>query len=395
MFLFYHDMEIEQKAESIKQKAKAYHTKRFEFTFPLSRDIGVISTAFLLYALCFMLSSCQPPKQDDKATNYVSLVENDSATKLDVFIDGKYFTSYLYADTLLRKPVLFPLHTASGERITRGYPFAPNAGERIDHPHHYGLWFNHGDVNGIDFWNSSVDREKGDPRYGRINHVRFTKVESGKTGTLQVEKEWRSSTNALVLLERSQFVFEGDENSRAISHTATLTAPEVDVLFEDSKEGMFALRVRRELEIPSDDSTILLTEKPTAREEKVVDSERVTGRYRNSNGLEGYPDVWGKRAKWMQLSGVVQGDSISICIFDHPDNVNHPPHWMARDYGLFGVNPLGSKLYTEGKEQFNFMLKKGDSVTFKHKVVIIDGMAVAPLKIDSLYKAFISAAQAK
>src|SRR5688572_2059365 len=386
-------MEIKEKVKSRKQKAKACCVEKFGSTCQMSNGTDITSAVVLLFALCFMLSSCQPAKQADKATNYVSLVENDSATKLDVFIDGKYFTSYLYADTLLRKPVLFPIHTASEERITRGYPFAPNEGERIDHPHHYGLWFNHGDVNGIDFWNSSVDRKKGDPRYGRIDHVKFTKVESGKTGTLEVEKEWRSSTNALVLLERSKFVFDGDENSRTITHTATLTAPEVDVLFEDSKEGMFALRVRRELEIPSDDSTILLTGKLTPPEQKVVNNETVSGRYRNSNGLEGYPDVWGKRAKWMQLTGVVRGDSISICIFDHPDNVNHPPHWMARDYGLFGVNPLGSKLYTEGKEEFNFMLKKGDSVTFKHKVVIMDGMAVAPSKIDSLYLAFVSAPQ--
>ena len=228
-------------------------------------------------------------------------------------------------------------------RVTRGYPFAPNAGERIDHPHHYGLWFNHGDVNGIDFWNSSVERKKGDPRYGKINHVKFLKVESGKTGTLEVEKEWRSSTDSLVLIERTQYVFSGDADKRIITHTTTLSAPEVDVLFEDSKEGMFAMRVRRELEIPADDSTVLLTENLTPSSE-VVSKQGVSGHYRNSNGLEGYPDVWGKRAKWMQLAGVVNNDSISICMFDHPENLNHPPHWMARDYGLYSVNPLGSKL---------------------------------------------------
>ena len=99
--------------------------------------------------------------------------------------------------------------------------------------------------------------------------------------------------------------------------------------------------------------------------------------------------VWGKRAKWMQLSGIVDNDSISIIIFDHPDNVNHPPHWMARDYGLFGVNSLGSNLYTEGKEQFNFVLKEGDSVTFKHQVLIINGNPPAG-KIDEFYKDFAS-----
>jgi len=337
-----------------------------------------------------VLSSCQQQKEvNDHPSEYVSLVENDSLTKLDVFIDGKYFTSYIYADSILRKPVLFPILTASEERVTRGYPFAPNAGERIDHPHHYGLWFNHGDVNGIDFWNSSVERKKGDPRYGKINHVKFLKVESGKTGTLEVEKEWRSSTDSLVLIEQTQYVFNGDANRRLITHTTTLSAPEVDVLFTDSKEGMFAMRVRRELEIPADDSTVLLTENLTPSSE-VVSKQGVSGYYSNSNGLEGYPEVWGKRAKWMQLAGVVNNDSISICIFDHPGNVNHPPHWMARDYGLYSVNSMGSNLYTKGKEQLNFKLKKGESVTFKHQVVIIDGTNPAPAQIEALYNEFVT-----
>jgi hypothetical protein len=344
--------------------------------------------ALSLLLSIFSLFSCKQRTPDASSSNYVSLIENDSASRLDVFIDGKYFTSYLYTDTLLRKPVLFPLHTANNVRITRGYPFAPNPGERIDHPHHYGLWFNHGDVNGIDFWNSSAARKKDDPRFGRINHVKFLKEESGDAGTLEVEKEWRSSTNALVLIERTQYVFSGDENRRLITHASTLSAPEGDVLFEDSKEGMFAMRVRRELEIPTGDSTILLSDDLKPSESAVVDNQNVSGHYRNNNELEGYPDVWGKRAKWMQLSGRINADSISICIFDHPDNPNHPPHWMARDYGLYGVNSLGSSLYTEGKEQFNFTLKKGDSVTFKHQVVIVNGNHPEHADIESWYKEF-------
>ena len=379
---------MKPKVKGLKQKAKACLTKKFEAIVQMSKDLRVPATVFLFFAFCFLLSACQQQKEvNDHRSDYVSLIENDSLTRLDVFIDGKYFTSYLYADSILKKPVLFPLTTASEVRVTRGYPFAPNAGERIDHPHHYGLWFNHGDVNGIDFWNSSVERKKGDPRYGKINHVKFLKKESGKTGTLEVEKEWRSNTDTLVLRERTLYVFSGDANRRIITHTTTLTAPEADVLFTDSKEGMFAMRVRRELEIPADDSTVLLTENLTPSSE-VVSKEGVSGHYRNSNGLEGYPGVWGKRAKWMQLSGVVNNDSISICIFDHPENLNHPPHWMARDYGLYSVNPMGSKLYTEGKEQLNFRLKKGESVTFKHQVVIIDGTNPDPATLESWYNAF-------
>jgi hypothetical protein len=350
------------------------------------------TNAIITSSLClFILSSCQQPKDvDDHPSDFVTLVENDSLTKLDVFVDGKYFTSYLYADSILRKPVLFPLRTASEERITRGFPISANAGERVDHPHHYGLWFNHGDVNGIDFWNSSVTSRNPKARYGRINHVKFLKVESGDTGTLAVEKEWRSDTNALVLIEKTKYIFKGDGNRRLITHITTLSAPEVDVFFQDSKEGMFAMRVRRELEIASDGPSILLNNDLIRSDSAVVDSLGVSGHYRNSNGLEGYPEVWGKRAKWMQLSGMVNEDSISICIFDNPDNLNHPPHWMARDYGLYGVNSLGSKLYTEGKEEFNFTLKRGDSVTFKHQVVIVDGMYPSSEKIELWYKDFVS-----
>lgn len=338
-----------------------------------------------------MLFSCKesPKNETDPLTDYVSLRQNDSLNRLDIFIDGRYFSSYLYADSILRKPVLFPILTASEKRVTRGFPIAPNPNERIDHPHHYGLWFNHGVVNEVDYWNSAVVPKKPDVRYGRINHVKFLTVESGDTGRLEVKKEWRNDMNELTLIEHTSYVFTGNINQRIITHITKLTAPEVDVLFEDSKEGMFAMRVRRELEVASDKPTVLLDTMLEASESTVPDNDEVTGHYRNSNGLEGYPDVWGQRASWMQLSGMVQGDSISICLFDYPKNPNHPPHWMARDYGLFGVNPFGSKIYTQGKEQFNFSLKKGESVTFKHQVVIINGVYPAKRKIDSLYNRFV------
>lgn len=69
-------------------------------------------------------------------------------------IGGKLFTSYTYNNTI-DKPVLYPLLTASGKIVTRGFPVAPRPFERTDHPHHIGLWFNYGDVNGLDFWNNS------------------------------------------------------------------------------------------------------------------------------------------------------------------------------------------------------------------------------------------------
>src|ERR1022692_2411971 len=77
----------------------------------------------------------------------VTVVPNEAARRVDVLVDGQPFTSYIWPDTL-KKPVLFPLRTASGTIITRGYPLEPRPGERTDHPHHVGLWFNYENVNG-------------------------------------------------------------------------------------------------------------------------------------------------------------------------------------------------------------------------------------------------------
>src|SRR5262245_22458769 len=74
--------------------------------------------------------------------------------RVDVTVAGKPFTSYIWPERLA-KPVLYPIRTAGGTLVTRGFPMDPRPGERVDHPHHVGLWFNYGDVDGVDFWNNS------------------------------------------------------------------------------------------------------------------------------------------------------------------------------------------------------------------------------------------------
>jgi hypothetical protein len=57
-------------------------------------------------------------------------------------------------------------------------------------------------------------------------------------------------------------------------------------------------------------------------------------------------------------------------MIDHPKNVGYPAYWHARGYGLFAVNPLGMKALSDGKETLNFKLKKGESTTFRYRLVI-------------------------
>src|SRR5580704_8895820 len=109
------------------------------------RALGVmLFTAFML---------CCAASRSNGSSDRIRVVADEPARRVDIAIDGQPFTSYIWPATLA-KPVLYPLRTAGGIVVTRGYPLDPRAGERSDHPHHAGLWFNYGSVNGIDFWNN-------------------------------------------------------------------------------------------------------------------------------------------------------------------------------------------------------------------------------------------------
>jgi hypothetical protein len=97
------------------------------------------------------------------------------------------------------------------------------------------------------------------------------------------------------------------------------------------------------------------------------------GNYLTSAGKTG-DDAWSSRGVWCKVYGKVGADSVSIAIIDHPQNPNYPTFWHARGYGLFAANPLGEKIFTNGKSEKNLTLKTGESVTFKYRIVINNGM---------------------
>src|SRR2546428_9921219 len=102
----------------------------------------------------------------------VEVVAHEDQRRVDVLVDGKPFTAFIYPTaTTLKKPTLYPLRTASGKLVTRGWPLEPRPGERVDHPHHIGLSFTYSAVNGLDFsTNSDVIPAAPAPQVGTILH---------------------------------------------------------------------------------------------------------------------------------------------------------------------------------------------------------------------------------
>jgi Methane oxygenase PmoA len=303
----------------------------------------------------------------------IRVVANESARRVDVTIDGKPFTSYLWPATIM-KPVLYPLRTATGRLVTRGFPLDPRKGERVDHPHHVGLWFNHGDVNGFDFWNNSDAIPKDQAVHmGTIHHKRIVSARSGDDrGELSIEAEWVAGDGKALLREQTQFIFRGTADTRVIDRYTTLTALDHRVVLRDNKESTLGIRLARELEQPSNQPEVFTDASGKATTVPVLDNTGVTGEYVSSEGKKG-DAVWGTRGKWTLVGGRIGSQPIAIAILDHPSNFGYPTHWHARGYGLFAANPLGQKALGDGNEELNLVLDSGKSATFRYRVMILDG----------------------
>src|SRR6185436_17382031 len=307
---------------------------------------------------------------------------NEAARRVDILVDGRPFTSYVWPETQ-KKPVLYPLNASDGTPVTRGFPLEPRAGERVDHPHHAGLWFDYGNVNGVDFWNNSVFlTPEQRTKMGTITQQRITRATSGKDrGELSVETDWIMPDGQRILREATTFVFRSGPNARAVDRITTLTALDKQVLFKDDKEGMFGMRVRRELEQPSNEPLVFTDSSGRPTAVKVLDNTGVTGQYPSSEGKTG-DAVWGTRARWTMLSGKVADESIALVILDHPKNTGFPSYWHARGYGLFAVNPLGQEIFSNGKEKLNLTLEPKQSITFRYRLLILSG-PTTPVQVET------------
>lgn len=334
----------------------------------------IFSFAVILTAI--ILSSCNSGKEK------VTFVEDQANKRIDVMIDGNLFTSYQWPDNVC-KPVLYPIISAAGTEITRGFPIKPKDGERTDHPHQIGMWLTYGNVNGSDFWgNGSRGLGTKNQNGGVIKHLKVDKMKEGSgKGILITSGIWIDREGNEVLVESTEYHFIAEGPNRIIDRITTLTAKDKDVSMPDTKEGMFGIRVARQLELPSTGQAVVYKSgSEPIRVNAMADD--ITGNYLSSEGVEGEA-VWSTRAKWMNLYGNIGEEKISIAICDHPKNPGYPTYWHARGYGLFAANPLGVKDFTKEQETLDFSIPAGKSVTFRYRVVFASGEHLTDAQINS------------
>ena len=150
----------------------------------------------------------------------------------------------------------------------------------------------------------------------------------------------------------------------------TIHASNGKVTMGDTKEGSMAIRLTSTMR---------------------VRGEVGQGHIVNSEGNR-ETSAWGKRAKWCDYYGPVEGQTVGVAIFDHPDNPCHPTWWHVRDYGLFAANPFGVHDFEKKPAGTgDLVIPAGQSVTFKYRFYFHRGDEKQG-KVAERYRAYASGA---
>ena len=300
---------------------------------------------------------------DSDASKPSSVVLSQNDKQISVSLDGKLFTSFDFQT--YAKPIFYPIYAPGQIPMTRDWPMKKDSvGESHDHPHHKSMWISH-EISGVDFWKE---------REGSVVTDSIETDFAGKPNNVfRASSSWiKKSDGETLLTDRTTYWFGGDNKSRWINCLISYRATHGDFQFDDTKEGLFAIRTHPDLRL-------------SARPKSGV--AEVFGKAINSEGVTGKA-VWGKAAKWMLYYGPVNGKPVSVAIYDHPSNLRHPTTWHARDYGLVAANPFGMHHFLGRKKGAGaYKVKGGESLELCYRIEFFRGIAT-PEVVEAKFKEF-------
>ena len=273
----------------------------------------------------------------------------------------------------LAKPFLWPVLAPNGTPVTRAWPMDRGGPDKTDHFHQKSVWFCHGDVipEGIDLKGKhAVDFWSEFPGHGRIVCVK-AEVPGGKAAVV-TWNEWRTADDVKIMDEERTVTFRELPAGRLFVFDITLKATVCPIVFGDTKEGSFGVRVH----------DAIRTESPTGGVVTAADGTTVEAPMKDNL------PVWGKPSEWHDYSGTIEGKAAGIAVFDHPDNPR--AHWHTRAYGLMAANPFGRDKSgfpaQKGKTDL-VRIEKGKELKLRYAVYAHDGDAKAG-QVAEAYEAF-------
>ncbi|GIX06642.1 MAG: hypothetical protein KatS3mg115_1045 [Candidatus Poribacteria bacterium] len=252
------------------------------------------------------------------------------------------------------KPYISMLPAPSGRNLLADAP--------SDHLHHHGIWWAHGDVNGVDFYLETPGAHRG-----RIVHREWLEVTETPDRVGFVERlSWKGPDGREMIEEVRRIRLTRGWRSGLLLELESVYRALEDLRFGTTKESGIPL--------------IRMADAFTGR---------AGGRIENSEGQQGEEATFGRPARWVSYTAPVPegygGGWEGLTCFDHPSNPHHPTCWFTREYGP--LSPREGHHFT-GEER----LAAGETLRLRHGIYVHRG-APADLDLESAFSEYVSLAE--
>jgi len=251
-------------------------------------------------------------------------------SKINVTIDGKFFTSYIFSDDE-KYPFFFPVNgPVSGGSVT--------SMRNAEYPHHSSLFFGCDLVNGGNWWQEGLER-------GRIVSVNAEIVkQGGDTVIITDECIWSRPGAVSPIKDLRKFIITAPSPDLYQIDVEIVMEMLTDVRILKTNHSLFSVRTSPDISVRNGGTMI------------------------NAEGLRSEKETFGKRSAWLDFYGK-RGTSIEgIAILQHPSNPWYPAPWFTRDYGFMSPTPM----YWPENDKDIFM-KKGTVLNLRYLVLVHSG----------------------
>ena len=253
--------------------------------------------------------------------------------RIDVVIDGQFFTSYRFsADE--KYPFFFPVNGPSGASVT--------SMRNGTYPHHSSLFFGCDMVNGGNYWQEGLNR-------GRIVSEGAVVEKTGKEVVITDVCNWTRPGAEQPFRDTRRITISAPSKAvRQIDFDITMEAL-IDVEIKKTNHSLFSARMDPDLSV------------------------EFGGTMLNAQGDLGQEGTCATRSPWIAYYGPRgNGKTEGLAIFQHPSNPWYPAQWLTRDYGFMSPTP-----FQWPPDDQSITIKKGGKWAMKYRVLVFEGDAKA------------------
>ncbi|HPV16978.1 MAG TPA: PmoA family protein [Bacteroidales bacterium] len=280
----------------------------------MKRLIGQI---LIMLTGCFLIMPASAAK----------LTAERRGSKINVSIDGKFFTSYVFSEDE-KYPFFYPVNgPLTGGSVT--------SMRNAVYPHHTSLFFGCDMVNGGNYWQEGLER-------GRIISVNARiEKEGGDTVLITDECIWSRPGAVSPVKDTRKYIITAPSAGKTFIDVEITMHTLMDVRIKKTNHSLFSARLAADISVTNGGTMI------------------------NAEGDMNEKDTFGKRSPWIDFSGSRGNNVEGLAILQHPSNPWFPAPWFTRDYGFISPTPM---YWPEnGEETF---LKDGSKLVLKYRVIV-------------------------